>query len=218
MIAPSAAGESRYLSARMVRRQRTEHPVAAAMRRVMQAASVSSHRERVTGEVEPRRWFLRGWMAAHGYDPRKPPQESFDRVADAVPNRFRGGRDPRSNSVMLVNSLAKFTGSAVEVEISYDGKSDFIRAAKELGVYWSRPEELFARAFESFVEDEAANRGWISQYLVFGTQRDYSDCRALPYPVRVERKRIASAMRELITACTSEQGRGALIPSCPVSS
>jgi hypothetical protein len=218
MIAPSAVGESRYLSARVVRLQRTDLPVATAMRRVMQAASVSSHRERVKGEVEPRRWYLRGWMARHGYDPETPPQVSFDRVADAVPSSFRGGRDPRSNSVMLVNSIAKFTESAVEVEISYEEKSDFLRAAKVLGVSWSRTEELFARAFESFVEDEAANRGWMSQYLVFGTQRDYSDYRALPYPVGVERERIASAMRELVAACASEQERGALIPSCPVSS
>jgi hypothetical protein len=118
---------------------------------------------------------------------------------------------------MLVNSLAKFTKSPIEVEISYDGKSDFIRSAKALGVYWSRPEELFARAFESFVEDEATSREWTSQYLVFGTQRDYSDCRALPYPVGAERERITSAMRELVTACASEQKEGALLPSCPVS-
>ena len=129
---------------------------------------------------------------------------SFDRVANREPNHFRGGRNPRNNSVVLVNSLAKFGKSPVEVEIAYDAKSDFIQHAKKLGTYWRSPEELFARAFEAFVEDEITRRGWRSDYLVFGTQRDYAGCRGLPYPTGTERGRIAKALTDFLAACTCE--------------
>jgi hypothetical protein len=205
MIAGYAVeGESRYLSARVKRLQPEAHPIAAAMQRVMQAVSVSRHRERVTGEIEPRPRFPQSWIAARGYDPTLPPQVAFDRVADREPDRFRGGSDPRSISVLLVHSIAQLNKSAVEVEIAYDEKSDFVQQATKLGRYWSRPQELFARAFESFIEDELAQRGWCSPYLVFGTQRDYKACRGLPYPTGTERERIAVALRDLLTAFASE--------------
>jgi hypothetical protein len=89
----------------------------------------------------------------------------------------------------------------VDVEVAFEEPSRFHAEAVRLGVYWKRPEELFARAFESFLEDELADRGQCSQYLVFGTQRDYADCRGIPYPVGDERKRIAEKMRNLFAAC-----------------
>ena len=177
-----ADGESRFLSARVNQIQRNSHPIAVAMGRVMEAISFSRQRERIKGNIKPTRWFLRRWIQAHGYDPELPPQVSFDRIADRERNRFRGGRAPSANCVVLVDSIAKFGNSPVEVEISYDGKSNFLQHAKQLGTYWYRPEELFARAFESFVEDEATSRGWQTEFLVFGTRRDYTSCRALPYP------------------------------------
>jgi hypothetical protein len=199
-------GESRYLSARVTRIQRADHPIAAAMKRAMQAISVTPHRERVTGEVNPGRWFLKGWITGRDYDPELPPQEAFDRVADREPATFRHGRNSRASSITLVHSIAKFRKSPVEVEIAFEAKTDFVRNAKQLGVYWGRPEELFARAFESFVEDEATHRSWYTQYLVSGTQRDYTGCRGLPYPTGGERGRIGLALRELVEACAAEEG------------
>lgn len=197
-------GESRYLSARVDQRQPADHPVAGAMRRVMQAISVSSRRERVTGETDPERWYRRDWLASLSYDPELPPQQAFDVMADRVPAGFRHGPESRDHSVRLVHSLAKFGGSPVEVEIAFETATDFVRHAKRLGTYWKRLEELFARAFESFVEDEVGRRGGCTRDLVFGTRDEHPGCRGLPYPTGIERERIASALRALVAACAAE--------------
>ena len=86
------------------------------------------------------------------------------------------------------------------------GKSDYTRHAEALGDYWGRPHEMFARAFESFVEDELANAGRENTYLVTGTQKQYSVQRANiktplePYPQGAERARINKAMRAFCDA------------------
>ena len=110
----------------------------------------------------------------------------------------------KANSITLVNSIAKFGQSPVEVEIACETTSNFAKNARKLGIYWHRPEELFARAFESFVEDEIARRGWRSEFLVFGTQRDYAGCRGLPYPADTERERICNAIHDLIATCAQK--------------
>ena len=171
LAAYSPTGDSRYLSDRLSRHLPTEHPISLAMYRLMQTASISTKRERVVGEVNPKRWLRRSWIASRGYDPALPPQESFDRVTGHEPKFFRVGRNARRNSVKLVHSIAVFGSTPVEVEITYDERSDFAEHAKALGVYWARPHELFARVFESFVEDEATRRCWRSEYLVRATRR-----------------------------------------------
>jgi len=198
LTAYSPTGESRYLSARASNAKTDDHAIVLAMSRVMRDISWSPCRECIVGDHSPRRWFLQRWITARGYDPKQEPQESFDRVADAAPHIFRSGRNARSKSVSLVNSIAKFSQSKVEVDIACDVQSSFMENAKELGVYWRRPEELFARAFEAYVEDKL---GWRSEYLVSGTQNDYSRYRGLPYPTGTERERINLAMAELIDAC-----------------
>jgi hypothetical protein len=194
-------GEARFLSARVTRGQTDAKPVSTAMASVMHVASASIRRYRVVGEVNPKKWYKKQWIAAQGHAPERTAQESFDIVADRNPDKFRRGRKCEPNSVLLVHSLAKHCGSQVDVEVAFEEPSRFHAEAVRLGVYWKRPEELFARAFESFLEDELADRGQCSQYLVFGTQRDYADCRGIPYPVGDERKRIAEKMRNLFAAC-----------------
>lgn len=73
--------------------------------------------------------------------------------------------------------------------------------------YESRPNELFARAFESFVFDELESRGALSQYLVHGVEEDrYADkdlWKGNPYPTGTERESLkflfAEAARKTIT-------------------
>jgi hypothetical protein len=99
---------------------------------------------------------------------------------------------------MLVNSIAKHRGKPVSVDIAYVAESSFRRHARKLGVYWSRREELFARAFESYVEDELVSRGWRSDFLVMGTRDNYTRCRGLPYPIDAERMQINAAIAKLV--------------------
>lgn len=82
--------------------------------------------------------------------------------------------------------------------------TEYYASALALGDYWTRPTELFARAFEAFVEDELTARGEVNTYLVYGTQIQYRAERkgriVEPYPQGEERKRINAAMRKLMVA------------------
>lgn len=48
--------------------------------------------------------------------------------------------------------------------------TDYKRNAENLGAYWSRPTELFARAFECAVYDAMKEQGYCSQYLVHSVE------------------------------------------------
>ena len=106
------------------------------------------------------------------------------------------------------------------------GKSHFVAASTAQGSYWAKDVELFARAFESYVEDELTNRGMKNTYLVSGTQKSprgyltfdsevgkytYSpekqsddDIPYSVYPQGEERERINNAMRNFIEALKEE--------------
>ncbi len=65
--------------------------------------------------------------------------------------------------------------------------------------YWSTPRELFARAFEAFVEDELATYEGNNQFLVCGAHNEgFKDSVSKPYPVGDERRQINRAIRELL--------------------
>ncbi len=110
---------------------------------------------------------------------------------------------------------------AAQLKEKAEKPSKYAADAKKLGGYWERPHEMFARAFESFIEDSLVERGRVSDYLVQGTKplRDLwkktkekegpswdrteveKKHEALePYPQGDERTRINTAMRELVEA------------------
>lgn len=68
-------------------------------------------------------------------------------------------------------------------------ESYFYLDAKARGPYWKRDHELFARAFEAWIEDELNERGMTNSYLVCGTRFGG------PYPQGEERKSINDAFR-----------------------
>lgn len=91
--------------------------------------------------------------------------------------------------------------------------TEFAATAKEMGTYWSRPAELFARAFETFMYDELAAKGRASPYLVSGVSEArlarYAETHGVLeevggntsiWPRGTERARINDAMRELVAA------------------
>lgn len=80
--------------------------------------------------------------------------------------------------------------------------SNFYKSAKELDLgrgkpYYSDVVEMFARCFESWVEDELEANGIVSQYLVHST-RNVCYNGMSPYPEGIERKNINKAMRNLV--------------------
>ncbi len=84
------------------------------------------------------------------------------------------------------------------------GSSDYLRSARSLGEYWSRPREMFARAFEGFVQDGLEDHGRRNSYLVDGTRTAYQIQKVEggpiiePWPQGKERKRINEAMGNLL--------------------
>lgn len=67
--------------------------------------------------------------------------------------------------------------------------SAFYLDAISRGTYWRRDHELFARAFEAWIEDELFERGLTNSYLVCGTRLSG------PYPQGGERVAINNAFR-----------------------
>ncbi len=101
-----------------------------------------------------------------------------------------------------------------------EGMSHFRATAKLMGDYWSRPHELFARAFEAWVHDRLAERGWVNTYLVKGVDEEAvrrwgREAGLLEeeggvtslYPLGEERKRTNAAFDRLLYALA---GSGAL--------
>nr|WP_250808056.1 LPD1 domain-containing protein [Neorhizobium tomejilense] len=82
--------------------------------------------------------------------------------------------------------------------------SNYFREAVKIsgeGGYWARPNELFARAFESYVNDGLAENDASSNYLVaWAEERFYPEefYKGNPYPAGEERKRLNSSWRNLM--------------------
>jgi hypothetical protein len=89
--------------------------------------------------------------------------------------------------------------------------SDYARSAMVLGKgYWGNSEEMFARAFESFVQDQLEDNGRRNSYLVDGTRDGGPSGKLGPvdimrHPVGEERKRINTAIKELMSALQKEK-------------
>ena len=105
-------------------------------------------------------------------------------------------RLPINRSRTRLNMVAKMDPTA----------SDYYKSAMLLGKdYWGNNQELFARAFESYVQDEIASKDRRNTYLVDGTTVTYNTDIPVsmtgtvqPYPKGAERDRINAAMKKLV--------------------
>ena len=93
--------------------------------------------------------------------------------------------------------------------------SDANAFSKSADNYWARPHELFARAFESFIEDTLEGENRKSSYLVAGTtdkyptqrfitQADGTEREAQVYPQGETRQRINAAFRKFVDVLQEE--------------
>lgn len=135
---------------------------------------------------------LRSWLK--DYEPIE------DAIGYVKSGHWRGGQKK------ALADLAKHLGlSSIKVKMDVQ-QSNFLSQAEQLGDYWKRPQELFARAFESYVQDKLETKGMFNNYLVAGnnvdsTDRVYSvETLKKIYPQGDERKRINEAMDGLIKA------------------
>ncbi len=79
----------------------------------------------------------------------------------------------------------------------------------ELGKYWSKYEEMAARAFQAYLEDRLAEQGRRNDYLsVFADNKHYVDPlfgQSKPFPEWEERTRFNAAFDEVFAALREEQ-------------
>lgn len=175
-----------------------------ALFRLMQQLQCGRNQVFVTGNPHRLRVFNDKKLSEMGYRYDLPPQEAFDRIADDKPYDFRVGQSAQRNSLKLVHTIARKRNEPVKIQLDCEGDSTFYASAKQLGKYWASRPELFARAFEAFIEDSLSELGWANRYLVFGTQLDYSRFRSNPYPAGTERPEINSAMSEFLDRVQEE--------------
>ncbi|CAN5813034.1 hypothetical protein BH20PSE1_BH20PSE1_00880 [soil metagenome] len=73
--------------------------------------------------------------------------------------------------------------------------------------YWTRPTELFARAFEAYVFDKIGDKGNVSQYLVQGVEPErYAEgYKGNPYPAGLDREGINAAFDALFETMESRE-------------
>lgn len=88
----------------------------------------------------------------------------------------------------------------LDQQTSFYQQSYKIQKIKGERKYWTEPYEMFARAFEAFIQDALTDMGRSSPWLVHGTlEADYSDrlTGACPYPIGDERKLLNSTFEDL---------------------
>jgi len=83
-----------------------------------------------------------------------------------------------------------------KVDTNYFGNAKAISGEKG---YWARPTEMFARAFEGYVQDKIAEQGNKSQYLVHSTEGEV-------YPSGKERANINAAFDKLFQTLKTREG------------
>lgn len=118
-----------------------------------------------------------------------------------IKDKIESLRIPINNTRAKLNQLAKMDPTV----------SDYYKSGQILGKdYWGSPEELFARAFESYVQDSLKSKQRANTYLVDGTTAVYSTGIPVsstgtiqPYPQGEERKRINASMKKLVDAIKS---------------
>lgn len=100
-------------------------------------------------------------------------------------------------------------------EINREVRTDFYDGALDLDKggrpYYSDVSEMFARSFESFVEDTAKRMGFVTQYLVHSTTNEIYKSRGFDivlYPEDAERESINGAIKELIEVYRQEVLKG----------
>lgn len=126
---------------------------------------------------------VKGELAKNNYD--------VSAALQSLVGRYRIKKNMWMDIGILYCNLLKEAGR--EVPNNFYIPSDeslFYSDAKSRGAYWRSNHELFARAFEAWIEDELSEAKMTNSYLVYGTQFGG------PYPTGEERQLINAAFRK----------------------
>lgn len=149
---------------------------------------------------------------------KKSGQQSWIKRVELIKSRMQKGgsraglKQAEDQVEIWGRSIAAFERSIAKGQ-KKSVPTNFLEQATALsgttGDYWRRPNELFARSFESYVFDKIAAEGFSSQYLVQGVEptRYGSGFKGNPYPTGDERTAINKAYDRLFRAMTAGEGK-----------
>lgn len=152
------------------------------------------------GEKETHRATLKYWSEKE--EKRVAGLESGELVATDADNVRMGAIKEKIEDLRL--PINRATAEHKSLRSLDPLASNYLRSSRSLGEYWRRPREMFARAFEGFVQDAVENHGRRNSYLVDGTRNAYQIQKTEggpviePWPQGKERKRINEAMGNLL--------------------
>lgn len=115
----------------------------------------------------------------------------------------------KNNHIKYLEETIEQINNGTLVEFGSDSSNYYNEAKKLCGTsdYYRRPNELFARAFESWVFDEVRERDGLSDYLVHGVEDGQfagDEYKGDPYPSGIERKIIGSHIKEIVATVKPE--------------
>lgn len=111
------------------------------------------------------------------------------------------------NDVQIPDVRKRIEGARANPEGTFGERpTHYIRNAQALGEYWRRPTEMFARAFEGYVQDKIKAEGNQSDYLVQGAEgeRYATGYKGNPYPLE-DRPAINAAIQRLVDTFQTKQ-------------
>ena len=133
------------------------------------------------GQQTPKKWEQ--WQA---YEEHIMHLHELEKEADYESGEYWGGLDELRNTLGDANKALREASKEVARTGELGGvASDYRRAAlrmggysdgnrgRQLDAYYAREHEMFARAFEAFIQDELEDNGRRNSYLVDGTRRTY---------------------------------------------
>lgn len=103
-------------------------------------------------------------------------------------------REVREKSQQLNKDIGDFNSRFTKAGRPRETPTQFAKDADELGSYWKSPHEMFARAFEAYVQDKLRVAGRRNTFLVMGTSMP------MAYPAGEERTRINAAFDKMVVA------------------
>lgn len=114
-----------------------------------------------------------------------------------------------NNTRWMEQEFRKIAQANPRTESEYFKEAQKLSGASGKDGYWARPNELHARAFESWLFDRLGQEGHKSQYLVQGVEPDRyaSGFKGNPYPAGQDRIRINKAFDVLFDAITATAGK-----------
>lgn len=135
-------------------------------------------------------------------------KDTIEETFEAAKNRFSQLKwihnvNKKNNRTFLRDMVRHFGHKSYAFEFGARTTLYYANSEEMSSDYWSRPHELFARAFETYIYDKLETKNRVNNYLVSGA---YFGREEGVYPFGEERERIFVLMNQLMQAIKNQFG------------